>query len=98
MSIKKNCHNCKYGSYDSDGDYGEYSWFECSKRLDDGKNNLDKNLAKDSYLEKAKVCCEPMVVVTCKICGDKDMAHEKNDGFLCFPCWIEARKTPEDTK
>jgi hypothetical protein len=89
---KKNCHNCKFGGYETDGDYGEYTYFVCEKREDDGYNNLEKNLDKPSYLEKAKVCCELRVdpiTVICKECGDEDYAWEESkDGHVCFDCYI----------
>tara|TARA_R110002020_G_scaffold361154_1_gene573792 strand:+ start:128 stop:430 length:303 start_codon:yes stop_codon:yes gene_type:complete len=93
--LKKNCHNCKHGSYQTEGDFGEYSWFECEKRFDDGKNNLDENLQNTIYLEKAKVCCDPMVLVTCIYCGEVGKAQKVNDKFSCFPCWIKRRRDKE---
>lgn len=93
-NLKKNCHNCKHGSYQSDGDYCEISWFECDKRCDDGKNNLDENLAKDSYLEKAKTCCDPLFVVKCNVCGGEEKAHFDNKDFVCFVCWAESKNNP----
>lgn len=94
--LKKNCHNCSHGGFESDGDYGEYTYFVCEKREDNGYNNLDNNLSKPSYLEKAKVCCDPMVEVKCKICGETEKASGESEDFLCFACWYqEEDKAPK---
>lgn len=87
---KKNCHNCKHGLYESDGEYGEYRYFVCEKRDDDGYNNLESNLDKPSYLEKAKVCCELSVLpveAKCIECGYDDVCWpEHADNHICFDC------------
>ena len=86
---KKNCHNCKFGQYETEGAYGEYTYFVCEKREDDGRNNLDEKLRRASYLEKAKVCCELLVDVECVSCGGISRLSTKSSGHLCFPCWAE---------
>lgn len=55
---KKNCFNCKHSEYEANEE--EYSsvngYFICNKRGD--SEDLQFNLQLESYLEKAKVCCE----------------------------------------
>lgn len=92
MKLKKNCENCRHGYWDSDGDYGEYNYFICEKREDDGVNNLDNNLCKESYRQKAKVCCELKLKlqVKCTKCGCEELSSaEVKDSYLCFSCWIQ---------
>lgn len=59
---KKNCHNCKFGYWDSGWDelsYTSHDYFVCEKRDSCGDDvKLTQNLEKASYLEKAKRCCE----------------------------------------
>ena len=91
--LKKNCENCRHGYWESDGDYGEYSYFVCEKRDDDGYNNLHNNLCKESYRKKAKVCCELMVKAVCSVCGDIELQNsEVKDGFMCFDCWSQEER------
>lgn len=52
--MKKNCENCRHGYWESEDDYGEYSYFVCEKREDDGYNNLNDNLCKESYRKKQR--------------------------------------------
>lgn len=94
--LKKNCENCRHGYWESDGDYGEYNWFTCEKREDDGYNNLDNNLGKESYRQKAKVCCDLMVKVKCTGCESVELSNsEVKDGYLCFGCWIQKREVAQ---
>ncbi|AHK11846.1 hypothetical protein S349_56 [Shewanella sp. phage 3/49] len=86
---KKNCHNCKFGQYETDGEYGEYTYFICEKREDDGYNGLEKNLYRSSYLEKAKVCCELRIDVKCICCEEVERLAENSKNYLCFPCWVD---------
>jgi len=92
---KGNCHNCKHGQYESDGEYGEYTYFICEKREDDGYNNLDKNLDRKDYLEKAKVCCDLSVLpveAKCIECGCDDVCWPENvDSFVCFGCYAASQ-------
>jgi|GEM_PF-5186775 len=91
--LKKNCENCRHGYWESDGDYGEYNYFTCEKREDDGYNNLDNNLCKESYREKAKVCCDLMSKATCMDCGSVELSNsEVKDDYLCFGCWVQKRE------
>ena len=88
--LKKNCENCRHGRWETDGDYCEYSWFECEKREDNGVNNLNNNLRKESYRQKAKVCCDLMVEIKCTGCGFNELSNsEVKDYYLCFGCWID---------
>lgn len=90
LKMKKNCENCRHGYWESDGDYGEYSYFICEKREDDGLNNLDDNLCKESYRQKAKVCCELKLQVKCTKCGAEELSNtEVKENYLCFACWVE---------
>lgn len=91
--LKSNCENCRHGYWESDGDYGEYNYFVCEKREDNGYNNLENNLCKESYRQKAKICCELMVSVTCKDCGAVELSNsEVKDDYLCFGCWVQKRE------
>ena len=91
-SVKKNCINCRFGAWESHGDYCEFDYFVCSKRFDDGYNNLDENLCKPSYREKAKVCCEPKYPVKCKDCGVEELFnYAPTDDYRCFSCWHERK-------
>lgn len=92
--MKKNCHNCKHGEWDSDGDeYSSWQYFACDKREDDGYNNLENNLCRPEYLEKAKVCCHPkepgemIVDLTCPKCGDIFTGYARDEGGLCLDCY-----------
>lgn len=92
LKRKKNCHNCKHCSYESsDEEYtSSFGYFVCEKREDDGYNNLENNLCKKSYLEKAKVCCELSVLpveAKCIECGDDDTCWPDDvDNHICFDC------------
>ena len=90
---KRNCHNCKFGQYESDGEYGEYTYFICEKREDDGRNNLESNLGNPSYLEKAKACCELSalpVEAKCIECGDDDICWPDDVvNHICFDCYSD---------
>ena len=45
MDNKKNCLTCRNGSFESDGDYGGYTYFVCEKREDETSvNNYTKQL------------------------------------------------------
>lgn len=62
--MKKNCNNCKHGEWD--GHFDELShtyidYFICYKR-DIDEPNLEKNLERAEYREKAKRCHEPKAV------------------------------------
>ena len=88
--MKKNCENCRHGYWESEGDYGEYNYFVCEKREDDGYNNLNDNLCKESYRQKAKVCCDLMIEVKCGNCGAVELSNtEVKDNYLCFACWVK---------
>ena len=88
--LKKNCHNCRHGYWESEGDYGEITYFVCGKREDDGRNNLDDNLCEERYRQKAKVCCDLKFEIKCTKCGYKDISSVKvKDDYLCFGCWVE---------
>lgn len=92
-SLKKNCINCKFGYWGSEGDYGEYNYFVCDKREDDGYNNLDDNLSKKSYREKSKVCCELKELAKCNDCGHEQYVNFKPaDDYLCFGCWYQNKE------
>lgn len=91
--LKKNCENCRYGHWESDGDYGEYNYFVCEKREDNGYNNLDNNLCKESYRQKAKVCCDLMFKIQCSKCGDEELSTTKvKEDYLCFVCWLDNKR------
>lgn len=88
-ALKKNCENCRHGYWESDGEYGEYNYFICEKREDDGVNNLHSNLCKESYRNKSKVCCDLKVQIKCTSCGDSELSNsEVEDDYLCFECWV----------
>ena len=89
-NLKKNCENCRHGQWETDGDYGEYSFFSCEKREDDGRNNLNNNLIKESYRKKPKVCCDLMVRQVCVGCGSVELSNsEVNRDYTCFGCWAQ---------
>lgn len=58
--VKKNCRHCIHLEYEHDD--REYSnvggYYICAKREETEK--LTNNLAKDSYLDKSKICCETL--------------------------------------
>jgi hypothetical protein len=58
--VKKNCRHCIHLEYEHDD--GEYvstnGYYLCAKREETEK--LTSNLSKDSYLDKAKICCETL--------------------------------------
>lgn len=58
--MKKNCHNCKHGHWDSsDADgYSHNMYFVCEKRDAGDDIKLENNLNRPEYLENAKVCCD----------------------------------------
>lgn len=61
--MKKNCHTCKHLEWadddSADGHPGNSGWC-CNKRDDGGANvALLRDLARDSYLLRGKVCHEP---------------------------------------
>ena len=65
--MTKNCHTCKHLEWadddSADGHPGD-SGFCCNKRDDGGANvGLLKNLMRDSYLNRFKVCFEPKTSV-----------------------------------
>ena len=99
-SPAKNCHNCKYGYPESDGEHGEHWYFVCENREDDGYNNLENKLSSESYLNKSKVCCEfsdagCLVYTKCVECGGEDVCHESEvDKFQCFDCFVEKTALP----
>lgn len=89
---KKNCNNCRFGYWESDGEYGEYNYFVCEKREDNGFNNLDNNLCKESYREKAKVCCELKFLAKCNDCNAEELlTSPPSSDYLCFPCWTQRK-------
>jgi len=91
--MKKNCENCLHGFWDSEGDHGEYSYFTCEKREDNGYNNLDNNLCKESYRQKAKVCCDLKIKAKCNNCGAAELSNAKvKDDYLCFTCWVQKER------
>lgn len=89
---KKNCLNCRHGYYESYDEYGSSYYFACDKREDDGRNNLEENLRKDSYLKKSKVCCElsvQPVSANCSVCGEIDTCWPEDvDTHICFDCYV----------
>jgi hypothetical protein len=88
MDNKKNCLTCRNGSFESDGDYGGYTYFVCEKREDDGYNNLNDNLNKESYRKMYKRCFEPMIKAVCITCRDSEMVIFKpKDDYECFDCY-----------
>tara|TARA_R110000772_G_C13098671_1_gene419433 strand:- start:77 stop:370 length:294 start_codon:yes stop_codon:yes gene_type:complete len=88
MSKLKNCLTCRNGAWESDGDYGEYTYFTCEKREDDGYNNLNENLNKESYRKIYKRCFESMIKATCITCKDSEMVTFKpKDNYECFDCY-----------
>jgi len=90
MSELKNCHSCRNGQWESDGDYGEYTYFVCDKREDNGYNNFDNNLCKESYRIKYKRCFEPMIKVVCITCKEEEeVIFEPKGDYQCFGCWLE---------
>ncbi len=90
--LKKNCNSCRHGGFESDGEYGEYTYFVCEKREDDGYNNLDNNLCKATYRARYKRCFESMIKVVCCICKEEEMVtFEPSDNYECFPCWQQER-------
>ena len=90
ITPKKNCHNCKHGYFDSDGEYGEYKYFVCEKRVCESTEH-ENNLHRPEYLEHAKVCCElreQPVKVECIECGSEELAwKEHKDNFVCMDCY-----------
>lgn len=56
--MKKNCHNCTHGYWDSDYEdhYKQGDFFVCEGR-EDSSSEFESNLSKPEYLEKAKRCC-----------------------------------------
>jgi len=57
--LKKNCHNCKFSSWDSDWDeltHNTFNYMICDKRLDESIE-FENNLTRPEYLEKSKRCC-----------------------------------------
>lgn len=94
--MKKNCHNCKHSYWDSDGcEYSNYQYLVCEKREDDGYNNLENNLSRPEYLEKAKVCCdlkdpgEMIVDLICPGCGDTHAGYARDKDKECFCCFAD---------
>lgn len=86
LKSKKNCETCRHGNWESDGDYGEYRYFTCEKREDNGYNNLDNNLCKEAYRSRYKRCFEPMIEVVCKTCKEKELVtFYAKDDYECFP-------------
>ncbi len=91
--MKKNCHNCKHGHWDSE-DFSRF-YFVCEKR-DDGDNiELETNLARPVYLEKSKICCDlkdpgAMVVdLECPECHDTYAGYARDQGSPCFGCYAD---------
>ena len=60
--MKKNCFNCKNLSYEhcdnNEADSGYACWKRINVMSDEDERKLLNNLSKDSYLEKAKRCCD----------------------------------------
>lgn len=57
--MKKNCFNCLHSEYAS-GDIGDPEGWICNKKDFQGKEEkkMLKSMERESYLEKAKKCCE----------------------------------------
>ena len=92
LKRKKNCHNCEHGYRDSDGEYGENKYFVCEKRGCDSIE-IENNLMRPEYLEKAKVCCdlkvEP-VETECISCGEIDLCWKEDvKSHLCMDCYFD---------
>ena len=93
MSELKNCLSCRNGVWESDGEFGEYTHFTCEKREDDGYNNLDTNLNKESYRKRYKRCFEPMIEVTCITCKEvEEVIFKPKDNYQCFECYLEENR------
>ncbi len=59
--MKKNCHNCIHGYWDAHFDEITTDMIEgfiCEKRDPDENKNLEADLDRPEFLEKAKRCCE----------------------------------------
>jgi hypothetical protein len=98
--MKKNCENCQHLSYE-EGDEGFYGGgFSCEKRYERLAAKSDRladellgNLEHDSYLKKAKVCCDlkdpgAMVVsLECPKCSDIFTGYARDAGGLCSDCY-----------
>ena len=93
MSELKNCLSCRHGHWESVGDCGEYTYFACDKRVDDGYNDLDNNLSKEAYRKRYKRCFEPLIDAVCINCKESEkVIFEPKSDYECFSCWQEGNK------
>ena len=84
--MAKGCDECRYGSWESDGDY---NYFICEKREDDGNNKLQQNLGNPTYRERYKRCFEPMIEAICKTCKETELVtFDASDNYQCPCCWM----------
>ena len=94
----KNCETCRHGYWESEGDYGEHNYFVCEKREDNGYNNFDNNIIKESYRKKYKRCFEPLFLATCKTCGlNETSASKPSKDWQCFGCWWQDKELEKQT-